>query len=201
LFVGLVLPVIVVLGVSQRRPVFVDRYFIVFLPVAAYLFALGAKEVMRRFMGLYHQAFSNRLLWVGVPLILLFLGAWTGWQVHQDVKYGREDWRGLVSYFVQAGGLNNEVWLSEPEASIPIQYYLRGDLSSASTSKDALLCETPCWWVLRQPYTATHAFSQAVSIPGRPSFPELPEECRLLDSWESLSGIALWQVVCEDADR
>lgn len=198
LIVGLVFPVIMVWLVSQRRPVFVDRYFIVFLPVVAYLFALGAAEALRRLRVLYQQTFINRWLWMGVPLILISLGAFSGWQVHLDAKYGREDWRGLVSYLVKNGGEDAELWLSEPEASIPIQYYLRGDLSSASTGKEALLCETPCWWVLRQPYTATHAFSQAVSIPGRPSFPELPEECELLDSWKSSSGIALWQVVCED---
>ena len=197
LLVGLVVPVIVVLVISQRRSVFVDRYFIVFLPVVVYLFALGAQELVLRFAGLNQNILSNRMLWVATPLILLSIGIWSGWQVHEDDKYSREDWRGLVAHFWEQGGAKFEVWLSEPEASIPLQYYLRGDLSLASTSLEPLLCETACWWVLRQPYTATHAFSQAVSLPGRPSFPELPRECRLLDDWTSQSGLALWRVVCE----
>ncbi len=197
LLVGLVIPVIMVFVISQRRPVFVDRYFIVFLPVMVYLIALGAKEVARRFVKLRQNVFSNRLMWVVTPLIFFSIGIWSGWQEHVEEKYSREDWRGLVAYFQEEGSADSEFWLSEPEASIPIQYYLRGDLSLASTSLEPLLCETACWWVLRQPYTATHAFSQAVSLPGRPSYPELPQECRLLDDWTSQTGIALWQVVCE----
>lgn len=198
LFLGLVISVIVVWALSQRRPVYVDRYFIVFLPVVAYLIAKGAQAVMQRLQEGYEGIFSKRWIAVSVPVILILVGTWTGWQVHVDEKYGREDWRGLVSYYDQQDGLNSETWLSEPEASIPMQYYLRGDLSNAVASLEPYLCETPCWWVLRQPYSATHAFSQGISLLGRPPFPDVPQYCKVLDEWESASGIALWQIVCED---
>jgi len=83
------------------------------------------------------------------------------------------------------------------ENSFPMQYYLRGDLSTAKADKEPLLCESPCWWVMRQPYTATHAFSQAIALPGRSSFPDLPVECSLLDEWSSPTGLELWKVVCD----
>jgi hypothetical protein len=47
LLVGIFLPVLAVWVISQRRPVYVDRYFVVLLPFVAALAALGASTIAR----------------------------------------------------------------------------------------------------------------------------------------------------------
>lgn len=194
---GLVTPVVAIFLVSLRRPVFVDRYFIVFLPLLLLLVADGSRTLIV----LLHDRFelniknSEHIAMV----IMITIGIWSGWHVLTDEKYIREDWRGLVTYLQENVEQGEQIWLSEPEASIPIQYYFRGDLSSAISSLEPLECQDPCWWVLRQPYTATHAFSQSIKLDGRQSYPSISENCRLLDQWQSNTGVALWYVNCKDA--
>lgn len=196
---GLLIPIAGVWLISQRRPVYVDRYFIVLLPFVVYLFAAGvqtaAQWMQKNNSGQERWEKGFTLIWIGI----LIVGFWVGFQVHVDEKYSREDWRGLIIYLEENGGENPRLWLSEPEASVPMQYYYRKDLGSASTSGFPLVCESACWWVWRQPYTATHAFSQAVTLPNRSTLPAVPEGCTILDSWESSSGLSLKKVVCVDS--
>ncbi|MBW8011160.1 MAG: hypothetical protein FVQ83_07965 [Chloroflexi bacterium] len=196
LWFGLLIPIAGVWVISQRRPVYVDRYFIVLLPFVVYLFAGGAQAALQwiqKIKGHERWNKASTLIWA----FLLFIGFWAGWQVHVDVKYSREDWRGLSRYLEENAGEQPELWLSEPEASVPMQYYYRQDLSSASTGDNPMMCDFPCWWVWRQPYTSTHAFSQAVTLPDRPERPDLPDGCTILDKWDSSTGLALWKVDCE----
>ncbi len=194
LALGLLLPITAVWVLSQRRPVYVDRYFLVLLPFASLLVAVGAKYTIQR-LAPFLLAGPDPYLPLGVLLVTLVFGNWLGWQVHLEPVYRNEDWRGLVHTLTGEKGKSLPVWFSEPEASIPFQFYYRGDVETLPGAEPPA-CQTPCWWVIRQPYTATHAFSQAVSDPNNPWLPVLPDSCRLLSSWENGTGLALWRVDC-----
>ncbi len=194
---GLLLPVGAVWILSQRRPVYVDRYFIVLLPLIAVMAAVGAKNVGVRFVNIVSLQRHGR-----VPIIVFFImlafGNWVGWRVHLNPGYAPEDWAGLVGYFRMHVEADSRVWFSEPEATIPFQYYLRGEVDAVLGTQPPQ-CLPACWWVIRQPYTETHAFSQAITNPLRPWVPEVPIECQVLERWDSPTGLRLWEVHCEEA--
>ncbi len=191
---GILLPVASVWVVSQRRPVYMDRYFIVLLPFAAWAVAAGA--------GVAWEAFTARLpvprqsaVAVATTAMLLVVGMIAGWQVHTDPQYAKEDWRGLAAALASQAGPDPTLWLSDTESVLPLRYYYPAPFRTTGDSTPPV-CASPCWWVLRQPYTATHAFSQAVSMPGRSWLPILPAGCSIRDRWDSPTGVALWQVAC-----
>jgi mannosyltransferase len=191
---GILLPVASVWVVSQRRPVYVDRYFIVLLPFAAWGVAAGA--------GVAWKALTARLpvprqtaIAVTTTAVLLVVGMVAGWQVHTDPKYAKEDWRGLAAALASRAGPDPTLWLSDPQSVLPLRYYYPAPFRTMGDSTPPV-CASPCWWVLRQPYTATHAFSQAVSMPGRSWLPILPAGCGILDRWDSPTGVGLWRVAC-----
>jgi hypothetical protein len=121
--------------------------------------------------------------------------ATTGAAVHTAHKFAKEDWRGLVGFLQSWSAGPEALSLSEPEIALPLSYYFGEDLVDDDL---ALIpeCATACWWVLRQPYTATHAFTQSVTEPGRGSPPDTPPWCQQLDTWESPTGIAVWKIDC-----
>ncbi|MDH5506981.1 MAG: glycosyltransferase family 39 protein, partial [Anaerolineae bacterium] len=144
LWLGLILPVLGVWMISQRRAVYVDRYFIVLLPFVVYLVSVGAQVLGERMAAWEFSVLAKR----AALLIWAVLGLWVGWQVQAAPQYGREDWRGLIGFIEEHSEAKPLLWLSEPEASIPIQYYYRGNLESAVSGANPLLCSSPCWWVL-----------------------------------------------------
>ncbi len=194
LVLALLLPVIAVWVLSQRRPVYIDRYFIVLLPFVSLLVAMGARAAIDR-LAPYLLAGPDAYLPVGVLLVMLAFGNWLGWQVHLEPAYRNEDWRGLVATLTEGDGDPLPIWFSEPEASIPFQYYFRGELATLA-GPEPPACESPCWWVMRQPYTATHAFSQAVTMASRPWEPVLPAACIGIPMGERSAGLLLWQISC-----
>ncbi len=128
-------------------------------------------------------------------IILGTIGIWSGWQVHSDGKYAKEDWRGLTSVLMSAQLEDSTLWLSEPEASLPLSYYGLQHLEMEISQKPPA-CPSTCWWVLRQPYTATHAFTQSVSLPGRPWKPDLTESCPRVQEWQSPTGLQALKIDC-----
>lgn len=82
---------------------------------------------------------------------------------------------------------------------VPFLYYYGGDFHQLN-SLEPPVCQSPCWWVMRQPYTATHAFSQTVIMEDRPWKTELPEGCDILDRWDGRTGLMLWNVSCEETE-
>ena len=190
--VWLVVPIIGVWVVSLRRPVYMDRYFIVFLPAIVYLVSAGGASAFGHWRDRGWKRAVDATL-----MLLILVGMWAGWGVHSTVTYSREDWRGLVKNLNENKGEGEAIWLSEPEASFPMQYYLRGDLGEASSSDELLYCQLPCWWVMRMPFTRTHAFSQSVGFDKWAV--NLPDKCILLDRWVSESGLRLWKVQCGEA--
>ena len=192
---GLLLPLSGVWIISYQRPVYIDRYFIVLLPVVSMLVSAGAYATWE---WLYKTFAGPKQLIVLVPCLLMLaaLGMYSGWQIHTDPKYENEDWRGLIAYLNQHQAGLPQVWFSDPAISIPFAYYNQANYQVIQ-SEVYPFCQTPCWWPLRQPYTATHAFTQTVTDPLRPWKPEIPSGCRILDSWESHTNMALWQVQCK----
>jgi mannosyltransferase len=186
---GIALPLLSVWLVSLRRPVFVDRYFLILLPWVAALVALGMLALQR----IVIAGRSRRWSWAAVAAMILGLAVAT--QVLTAAKYRKENWRSLVDALQEAGASSRDLVLSEPEISLPLVYY--GALPSiASGNRLVPVCDHHCWWILRQPYTVTHAFTQSVNDPDRPWLPEIPSGCRRAMVWESPTGIRAWELAC-----
>lgn len=192
---GLLLPVAGIWLVSMFRPVYIDRYFLVLLPIVALLVSVGASRVWMLFCQ-YKEGSKRTALMVLFLLIFAASGFYSGWQVHVDPKFLNEDWRGLAAYLAEEKQDVPQIWFKDPEAIPSFEYYYSGDYVVIPNEK-ILTCQTPCWWIIRQPYTATHAFTQSITDPFRPWKPEIPSGCQLLDAWESDTQLALWQVQCK----
>jgi hypothetical protein len=89
----------------------------------------------------------------------------------------------------------SDLVLSEPEIALPLSYYFDERLLSRATDADAA-CDEACWWIVRQPYTATHAFTQSVEEAGFRSPPSVPPGCTVQDGWESTTGIGARSLKC-----
>lgn len=195
LLTGLLLPILGIWVVSQRRAVYMDRYFIVLLPFVTILVAGGAQRLWH----LIATRLDPRRLWAvaGTSFVLLvLLGCSAGWQVHINRTYAKEDCRGLAEELGLQAGQNPAFWLSDVEALVALRYYYRADFQLLAGPEPGS-CREICWWILRQPYTATHAFAQGVSDSSRPWIPDVPTDCRIERQWESPSGLAAWSLRCE----
>ncbi|MBM2842524.1 MAG: 2 protein [Anaerolineales bacterium] len=192
--VGLLLPIVGVWLISQRRPVYIDRYFVVVLPFVVALVALGVDSVARRIS----RGGTRKATWVlaAVAASLVVLSA--GLTVHTAQKFTKEDWRGLAEFLKSHVAEADALSLSEPEIALPLSYYFDESFLDGTPSHLLLpACGWTCWAVLRQPYTATHAFTQTVKEAGRASPPLLPDGCDLRESWESPSGVAALWLACD----
>ena len=200
---GLLLPVAGVWAISLARPFFVDRYFIVLLPVVALLVSLGAGAAWK---SLSHSLAQTARLPVAIAsfFALLAIGFYSGWQVHTSARYFDEDWRGMLAYLVRQDAGTPLVLFSDPAASLPFAYYAEiANFQYSTAAQDSSqvelfsVCRENCWWPVRQPYTVAHAFTQSITDPARPWLPEVPPGCRVLDAWESSTHLALWYLQCQ----
>jgi 4-amino-4-deoxy-L-arabinose transferase-like glycosyltransferase len=182
---GIALPILGVWIISLRRPIYMDRYFIVLLPWMSLLVGVGGKLLAERLS----KNFSQSTVVTGLIGVFAISGLINAAGIFSDPKYRKENWRGLSDQLAQKSG---RVWLSDPESVIPLTYYYDGELQYLPEKE----CEGLCTWVLRQPYTATHAFAQAISDPQRPWLPSKPRSCELLSQWEDGTGIELWELSC-----
>jgi hypothetical protein len=126
----------------------------------------------------------------------LLLGVIQARTVHSARKYALEDWRGLTAYLSSKTEDRPLLWLSELEAIVPLHYYGLAEFEQVQSAPPPA-CQTSCWWVLRQPYTTTHALAQGIDVPGRPWKPSPPPGCQFLDGWDSPTGVALRRVACK----
>ncbi len=180
---------------SQRRPVYMDRYFMVLLPIFAVTAAAGASAIYQK--AAERLQFPRTEPFAGIfAVAAILLGLWSAFQVHTNPTYAREDWRGLIVYLEAANQVQEPVYLQDPETIMPLEYYATKELQVAS-GLDPELCGDRCWWILRQPYTYTHAFTSSVTDPDVPWHPADPEVCLLQDRWGDSPGIALWQLDCD----
>ncbi len=191
---GLSLPILAVWVVSQRRPVYVDRYFVVLLPFIAALVALGAGAIVERTA---RFPLDRRRVFRGGAAAAFSLAALAAAStVHGTSKFDKEDWRGLAAFVPSQDIGPDSLSLSEPEIALPLSYYTGEPLL---THPPALIpaCPGSCWWVIRRPYTATHALTQSVAEPGRAGPPDIPPWCHQLDTWDSPTGVAAEKLDCD----
>ncbi|GMR10984.1 MAG: hypothetical protein BMS9Abin28_1808 [Anaerolineae bacterium] len=184
---GLLIPVVAVWVISQRRPVYMDRYFIVLMPLVAGIVALGASAAAKQLS----RSWSR---WVAVTVCAL-IALSAGFSVHQALKFEKEDWRGLTAFLQSRSATESSYSVSEPEITLPLGYYGLADVN-AELPPLIPACGSSCWWILRQPYTATHALTQAVKEPERDQAPVVPEQCIRKGEWRSSSGVRAWEIQC-----
>ena len=191
----LLVPMLAVWILSQRRPVYVDRYFLVLLPLGIALVGAGVATATER---LRERRPLGR--WAPILLGLLVLGCAlsAALRVHRDLAFAKEDWRQLAGVIAPAGTPASPIWRSEPEVLLPLSYYLGPDVQVLESPTPAE-CGTGCWYVTRKPYTATHAFGQSVQESDRPWQAVAPEGCRELEGWRSETGVAALWITCEPA--
>ncbi|HSB90943.1 MAG TPA: hypothetical protein VLD63_13060 [Anaerolineales bacterium] len=188
---GLLAPALAVWVISQRRPVYVDRYFIVLLPFVAAMVALGVNGLRHRIRRGSLSPVTSAGLALAACLVALAASA----TVHVSPKFAKEDWRGLAGFLRSHAVTVRSLRLSEPEITLPLTYYFDRDLM-AEGFQGPRACGQECWLVSRQPYTATHAFTQSIADPSRPRTPEWPAGCRTGTSWVSPTGIQAWELSC-----
>ncbi len=192
LLIGLIVPLVLTWIISLRRSVYIDRFFIVLLPFLIFPISAGAAAIMHR---LSDRSGRRWILVVGF-ILMGAVGLYNGWQVHADSKFQREDWKGLVAYLDKQQIGETGFWMTDEEIRVPFEYYYRTKYAQIEFELPPT-CSPSCYWLLRQPYTTTHAFTQSLTDPERPWFPQLPIGCRLEDRWNSPTGIGLWKVSCD----
>jgi hypothetical protein len=118
------------------------------------------------------------------------------WTVHSAPKYMKEDWRGLAAFLQTREASAEGSSLSEPEIALPLSYYFQQDLIEDGP---ALIptCGDLCWWVLRQPYTATHAFTNRYTRTRSQSAAGSSRGCQKIEYWESPTGVSAWELACQ----
>lgn len=200
LWAGILFPIVGIWIVSQRRIIYMDRYFTILIPFVVILISSGASVV---YTWIHNRINLSKRNWMYIILMTFFImiGIWTGLQVHVKDNYQRTDWKGLVG-FLENSVSNGEkplLWLAHPDPTRNFLYYRFQDYIEIDSDIPPV-CLTTCWYVMQQPYIATHAFSQAVSLPEKPWLPDLPTGCTSQDRWGSTSGVHLWQVICEETD-
>jgi mannosyltransferase len=196
LLIGVALPLMGIWLVSQRRPVYMDRYFSVLLPFMALLVGIGGEQVQEKFK-LHLQRFSDGTLVKLLPLVPLIIGLVAGFQIHESHIYAKENWRALAEQLTKTQVSKQPVWLTDPEVITAVRYYLGESFEHWERATSAK-CQGSCWWILRRPYTATHAFSSVVSSPAHPDYIQTPDGCSIEHYWKDESGLELWDVICED---
>jgi len=129
-------------------------------------------------------------------IYLVAVGIWTAWQVGAQTIYAKEDWRGLAAYLSKHEEISSSIRFSDSEARVALEFYT--DEVTILSDDVPPLEPASFWYVKRQPYTATHAFSQAVSDADRPWKLEPETRCQVTEHWESTSGLLLYHILCED---
>jgi len=184
---GLLIPVVAVWVVSQRRPVYMDRYFIVLMPLVAGIFALGTSAAAKQLSRTWAR-------WAAV-IVCALIALSAGFSVHSAWKFEKEDWRELVAFLELESAADESYSVWGLDITLPLGFYDFADLDSGLPSLIPA-CESPCWWILRQPYTATHALTQSVKESGRSGAPVFPDECSQKTAWHSLTGVSAWKLQC-----
>jgi len=115
--------------------------------------------------------------------------------VHLAAKFDKEDWRGLAVFLQSRGVASDSLSLSESEITLPLSYYFDQERMDEGFQRIPA-CGRECWWISRQPYTATHALTQFVRERRDLTLPALPVGCREDDAWVSGTGVSAIHVVC-----
>ncbi|MGA9531080.1 MAG: hypothetical protein WBR18_00005, partial [Anaerolineales bacterium] len=185
-------PVLGTWALSQFRPVYVDRYFIVLIPFLLPLVASGPRVLAERQPGGLSPV-SRRLAAAAVGCAAL-AAIGSMWAIHTEPAYAKEQWRQVVRS-LQSVPQGTDILLSEPELTLPLSYYAPG-IEPVGQIRDHT-CLTKCVWILRQPYTPTHGFTQSLSDPQRQDWePQIPDGCKQTGKVTWDTGLQVWRLGC-----
>ncbi len=120
-FLAFALPPVVTFLLSQRRPTYVDRFFIGSLPVFVLLGAAGLARL-------------RRLVGCAAGVALCGLGLWGVVRFHTDPVFAKEDWRGAAAYVAMREASGDALALRHFQYMIPFRYYYRGALESVAVT-------------------------------------------------------------------
>lgn len=151
---GVLTPLLGMWLISQLRPLYMDRYFIVLLPYVLLLVCRGSYTLWERTKS---SSYSKQLS-SSIMFVVAIISVWAGLQVHTAPQYERENWVGLSAYLAVQSNPTDEVWLSDSSVKLPLAFYGLDDYTEIASEMPPR-CNLACWWVLRQPYTTTHAFT------------------------------------------
>ncbi len=105
----LFLPIILVFGISQVKPVFASRYFIICLPPLVILAALGISRIPVR--------------WLSIAGIVVVL-ALSGLQLRSwYTDYEKEDWRGATEHVLSLAEQGDAIIFYSPDTGTGFDYY------------------------------------------------------------------------------
>ena len=116
----LVTPIIFVWLISQRRPFYHDRFFIICLPAALLTLAAGL------------DAIQSPPVRRGLGLCLLTLSLWTVFQFHTP-EYSKEDWRQIGAWLRAEGRAGDVIVLPDQKMTFPLSYYYTDEIPIATT--------------------------------------------------------------------
>ncbi len=131
-------PLVAIFLFSLRRPLYVDRYFIVLLPPLTLLVALG---------------FSSLQFWWRWALTLMAVAS----ALASYPNYVKEDWRGVTAFLRERQGMGEPVHLLDLQDLLPLAYYgfrLPGDTLNAPPPPEAF------WTVARDGRETAHRLGE-----------------------------------------
>jgi hypothetical protein len=160
------------------------------------LVSIGGRQLWNR-LEVHFQGVSYQFLVTIFVLLPLVTGLYAGFQIYQNCNYSKENWRALAEQLRKTNVSKQPVWLMDAESIPALRYYL-GDWFEHLELAESAQCQDSCWWILRRPYTATHAFSSAVVSSGHLDDIRTPVGCSTELYWKDEAGLELWDVICED---
>lgn len=185
LLLGMLAPTLFMLLISQVKPLYMDRYFIVLLPFVLLIIASGAGRAWE-YLQLHVPPVRLRSLATLLFALSLPIGFWIGSSVYSQPQYAKEDWRGLVAY------LNAQEDVRIVNTNLAPLFYYQLEFEPLETD-----CRQACWLVLYRPYMPAHEFTNSIEHAGRPWFPEVGAHCTIIDEWFSPTNVGAWQLQCE----
>jgi len=112
LLLWIVVPLLLTLGVSLVKPLFVPRYFIFCLPALLLLVACGVARL--------------RSAWLTVPAVLLLLVLsfrGTAGCYQRDLDIERDDWRAITQYLLNHSQPGDALLFHVPMGRMPYEFY------------------------------------------------------------------------------
>ena len=188
---GIFLPIAGAWVMSLRKPIYIDRYLIFTLPYVVLLVSHGVEKITSEFSQFFREKDYRQIF----AIFLIVVGFLAGLGIHTNPIYARENWKGLTAFMKNHSVPDETLFISDELLLLPLGFYFN-EPNSIELLPSENNCRPTCWWILRQPYTPPHAFTQSLSTPGRNFLPNIPSNCSLSEKWESPTGIQAWHLTC-----
>lgn len=135
-------PLVVIFLFSLRRPLYVDRYFIILLPPLILLTAAGLSTMQPR--------------WRWAATLIALASALTSYP-----SYAKEDWRAVTGFLREQQANGEAIYLLDLQDLLPLAYYgfqLPGDALNPPPPPDAF------WTVARDGRESAHRFGELPDV-------------------------------------